>query len=249
MLNPGFRGTGKIATIHFKVIGQGSAQVSFKNGLVLANDGMGTNILGSFADASLIAKAGSLADDGTELPNAVAIDDVHVEGIADRIRPPVITQYSRTVARLDELFLQGITYPDSEVKVWLQRESDDPSGRGITSDAAGNFVYIHGRDSKGRDSLPMRAVSAALMPFVREHYYFWTSVVRDGVESTDTQTFDITVGGIAGINASPFALLIGAIAFGIGLLILAILIFIVVRGRKTILSKSHPWRIPPTLPA
>ncbi len=44
--NPGFIGSsGKIVTINFRVVGQGSATVKFDSASVLANDGSGTNIL------------------------------------------------------------------------------------------------------------------------------------------------------------------------------------------------------------
>ena len=44
--NPGFIGSsGKVLTINFRVVGQGSATVRFDSASVLANDGSGTNIL------------------------------------------------------------------------------------------------------------------------------------------------------------------------------------------------------------
>lgn len=229
VLSPGFSGTGKVATLRFRVLDEGQASLSFTDGLILANDGQGTNVLREFSDASLVGRAGNLTQ-GEQLPDLVS--NVEVEDLVDRIRPPVVTQYSRTVATLDELFFQGITYPQSEVKVWLQREKDNPTERSITADGAGNFVYVHGRDGSGRDSLPARVTATALTPFVREHYYFWTSVVRDGVESEATQLFDVSVGGLWGIDASPTAILIGAIAILLILAILLLLVYIVFRGRK-----------------
>lgn len=236
--NPGFEGTGKVATIRFRVLAEGQAGLSFSNGLVLANDGHGTNVLGSFADATVFAKKGG---QGSEtLPDTVAMGDVEVEDLVDRIRPPVVTQYSRSVAALNELFMQGITYPDAEVKVWLQRESEPASERSIASDAAGNFVYVHGRDGDGRDTLPSRVAAAAFLPFVKQHYYFWASVVRDGVESEATQLFDVTVGGIGGIDASPFAILVGGLVILLILAILGLLVYIVVRGRKMFRGTPPP---------
>lgn len=235
--NPGFQGTGRVATINFRVLKEGTGSLSFTEGLVLANDGQGTNVLGSFADALFVGKKGSL-DAGTELPDSK--DALAVEDLVERIRPPVITQYSRSVAALDELFMQGITYPNAEVKVWLQREKDEATERSIASDGAGNFVYVHGRDSEGRETLPSRVAAAAFMPFVKQHYYFWTSVVRDGVESDVTQLFDVTVGGIGGIDASPFAIFIGALVILVILLILGLLVYIIMRGRKIFGSTPPP---------
>jgi len=46
VFNPGFKGkSGKILTINFKAIKPGEVKIDFISGMVLANDGMGTNIL------------------------------------------------------------------------------------------------------------------------------------------------------------------------------------------------------------
>lgn len=51
--NPGFsRANGTAVTINFKVIGQGSADLRFTSGSLLANDGLGTNILRTLGTAS-----------------------------------------------------------------------------------------------------------------------------------------------------------------------------------------------------
>ncbi len=48
VFNPGFSGTaGKLFSVTFKVIATGSATVSITNASVLANDGLGTNVLGT----------------------------------------------------------------------------------------------------------------------------------------------------------------------------------------------------------
>lgn len=43
--NPGFKGEGEIFTVVFRPKKEGRVQIKFKEGLVLANDGRGTNIL------------------------------------------------------------------------------------------------------------------------------------------------------------------------------------------------------------
>lgn len=248
--NPGSHDLAKVATIRFRVRAEGSGSIAFENGLILANDGQGTNILESFGDSVLIARAGGEDEEPDDTDDAGG--DIAVDGIIDRIRPPVVTQYSPSVADINKLFFQGITYESSQVKVWLQHEDNTPTERSITSDAAGNFVYVHGRDSGGRETLPERMVSAAILPFLKQHYYFWASVVRDGVESEQTQLFDVTVGGIFGIDASPMSVLIGGIVLLLILLILALLVYTVLRGRKLFAPKQEqdPWRtLPPSMPA
>ena len=51
--NPGFTGSsGRVITVNFKAVGQGTASVKFTSGSVLANDGNGTNILQNIGTAS-----------------------------------------------------------------------------------------------------------------------------------------------------------------------------------------------------
>jgi hypothetical protein len=55
VLNPGFIGNqGKIISINFKVKGNGTAPVIFSAGSVLANDGLGTNILKDLNNANFV---------------------------------------------------------------------------------------------------------------------------------------------------------------------------------------------------
>ncbi len=59
VLNPGFTGTaGKIITVNFKVKTMGVAQFNFSSGSVLANDGLGTDILTSLGNAQFSLEAG-----------------------------------------------------------------------------------------------------------------------------------------------------------------------------------------------
>ncbi|MGC9610987.1 MAG: cohesin domain-containing protein, partial [Minisyncoccia bacterium] len=52
VLNPGFQGSdGKILTANFRVKAAGEASVAFASGSLLANDGLGTNIISGFVNA------------------------------------------------------------------------------------------------------------------------------------------------------------------------------------------------------
>lgn len=53
VLNPGYKGSaGKILTVNFRVKKNGDAKLTFLNGEILANDGVGTSILSSLGKAS-----------------------------------------------------------------------------------------------------------------------------------------------------------------------------------------------------
>ena len=51
VLNPGFTGTGKLIGITFRAKSAGDADLNFSNGSILANDGLGTNILSDLGTA------------------------------------------------------------------------------------------------------------------------------------------------------------------------------------------------------
>lgn len=57
VLNPGFTGAiGKILTVNFRVKAAGDAAITFSSGSILANDGLGTNILTALSGAQLNLK-------------------------------------------------------------------------------------------------------------------------------------------------------------------------------------------------
>jgi len=61
VLNPGFSGDGKLISITFRDKSDGKANLSFSSGSVLANDGLGTNILSSLGTANFVISAGAIS--------------------------------------------------------------------------------------------------------------------------------------------------------------------------------------------
>jgi len=59
ILNPGFSGDGKLISVTFRVKSSGAADLTFSSGSVLANDGLGTNILSDLGTASFALSQGS----------------------------------------------------------------------------------------------------------------------------------------------------------------------------------------------
>lgn len=78
ILNPGFQGqSGEIISVGFKVKGTGTALISFSSGSILANDGLGTNIISGLGQAvfSLGDSSGQTSTGfiSSGLPNAPTI--------------------------------------------------------------------------------------------------------------------------------------------------------------------------------
>ncbi len=84
VLNPGFTGNaGKLVAITFRAVAPGSANLSFADGSVLANDGNGTNILTSMPGASFTVVSGAAvpAPVNQNLPPAPIIaSNTHPDG-------------------------------------------------------------------------------------------------------------------------------------------------------------------------
>lgn len=197
ILNPGFTGKGKIATINFTILAPSSSVVSFASGSALANDGLGTNLLARFAKATLStygAEGETIAtrDLSSELP----IDPSTL--VLDSLRPPVVTSYTLRPENITKFSLQGVTYPEAGVKLWLQKDTQAPDVLTLHADKAGNFSYQH--DSPFADLeplLPASVLTAVKNIFSGTHYRFWLSATVLNSETPTTQAFDMVVGGIS----------------------------------------------------
>ena len=69
VLNPGFTGTGKLVSVTFRAKSAGVADLSFSSGSILANDGLGTNILSGMNTATFTLSQGAVTgQETTEAP-------------------------------------------------------------------------------------------------------------------------------------------------------------------------------------
>ncbi len=69
VLNPGWSGaSGQVVTLSFKAKATGSATISFSKASILANDGMGTNILSSATPLTISLATGAAAIESEPLP-------------------------------------------------------------------------------------------------------------------------------------------------------------------------------------
>ncbi|HVY56000.1 MAG TPA: hypothetical protein VHC46_09620, partial [Thermodesulfobacteriota bacterium] len=96
--NPGFSGSGgSLVTITFRVVGQGTAQIKFSSGSVLANDGSGTNILKNLYNATYMLSGSTEPASPAPTVSAPATDS---EPAVDPLAPkkPIV---------------RSSTYPDS----------------------------------------------------------------------------------------------------------------------------------------
>lgn len=125
-----------------------------------------TPVLGA-GKHTLIAKAVDKA--GNTLMSAA-------EFAVEALEPPKITEYPKELPSGGILVAKGATYPDSQVKIWLQKEKDDAKSFTVKSGQDGKFIFIS--DEKLKDGV----------------YKLWAEVVNDkGAKSQPSDKLAIRV--------------------------------------------------------
>ena len=197
ILGDGLIGVGEVFTMQFRVSAANDATLQFSEGLVLASDGLGTNILERIEGATLTfrtleGRGGQ--EDLRELPETAPALATGVLPQGQLFAPTVIA-YSERIASLNELRVRGVTYPEALVHVALQREGDEtPEESIVMSDAGGNFNYRYqeGNSVALQAANMAAAIGGLLDPKV---YFFWLQAEKDGLTSSPTQSFEVLVGG------------------------------------------------------
>jgi len=152
ILNPGFQGaSGTILRATFEAKKAGSVALSFSKGAVLANDGLGTNILSSLGSGTLRIAEGQLPGISTitSLPDFSRLAAL-----------PVITEYSASIFSKDSAYLKGKGEPNALTKIVFKDVSFKSLGERfidfvfskrkrldealVQNDQTGNFQYESG---------------------------------------------------------------------------------------------------------
>lgn len=98
VFNPGYIGTnGKILTLNFRALKEGTAKVNFFSGMVLANDGQGTNLLSKMNGSNII----------------IAKQD-EVEEVKDTIEEKISKTETVSVINLSKPEIFSSSHPDQE---------------------------------------------------------------------------------------------------------------------------------------
>jgi hypothetical protein len=146
-LNPGFMGNqGTILTITFRSKSAGQATIKLSSGSVLANDGVGTNILNELGNASISIQTIPSPQNTNNDKSKVDIKEVSKDKDSTDIdnksllETPIITYYQEKVESGDFIKIQGITNPGVNVEVSLSKAGESVQNRKVASTASGNFV-------------------------------------------------------------------------------------------------------------
>jgi hypothetical protein len=157
VLNPGYQGpSGRLFTITLLARKEGVATISFSDGAILANDGLGSNIIDSLSTLTINIKS-SLPNKVDSIPSGpIAIKTVDQSGKI--VALPVITEYSESVDSNSRAFIKGkgepnaltrLTFNDISIKslgeqfiIALQSKKSKPTEALIKNDDKGLFQYL-----------------------------------------------------------------------------------------------------------
>lgn len=117
ILNPGFQGSkSKIFSITFEAKNKGTANLGFTEGSVLANDGMGSNVL-TYLDRVIFKIIGVTLKPDTTVPQLPKKDLVEIPKIKKIVKLPIITGYPSFVNSKEKLRLEGEGEPNALTKI------------------------------------------------------------------------------------------------------------------------------------
>lgn len=157
VLNPGFQGqSGRLFTINFLARKEGNALLSFSDGAILANDGLGSNIIDSLSTKTIKIVSGApvIVDPIPRVP--IATEQPVSSG--KLLALPVITEYSQVVDSSGRAFIKGkgepnaltkLAFKDTSAKslgeqfiIALQTKKQKPTEALVKNDTQGVFQYI-----------------------------------------------------------------------------------------------------------
>ncbi len=158
IMNPGFQsGSGLILRVTFEAKKAGTAILDFSEGALLANDGLGTNVLVSLNSTNFKIIARKPIFD-TKQPVAVLPGTPVVGGEEKIVALPVITEYSPLVNPTDQMYVKGRGEPNALTKIvfkdvavkslgerfigMLQSKKKEPGEVLVTNNEKGLFEYV-----------------------------------------------------------------------------------------------------------
>lgn len=155
VLSPGYQGqNGKLFTLTFSARKEGIATIIFSDGAILANDGLGSNIIDSLPSLTIEVKP-ALVDTIPRSPIA-QIENFGAPGKI--VALPVITEYSEIVDDKGRAFVKGKGEPNALTKIVfndtslkslgeqfinaLQTKKNKPTEALVKNDKDGLFQYL-----------------------------------------------------------------------------------------------------------
>lgn len=147
--NPGYKGSGRsVLTVTFKAKAEGKAAITYASGAILANDGLGTNILTGYGSVTLnVAAAATPSEPTPETPAEPTTPSVAAPVVKSTTHPNSATWYNNN----DPVFtwtrptsIQGVSIAfDQNATTTPDDVFDDNAGSRTYTDIADGIWYFH----------------------------------------------------------------------------------------------------------
>lgn len=189
-LNPGYQGSnGSVVSITFRTKAAGTAMLKFSSGSVLANDGVGTNVLTSPGSASISVLPVTGSQELLKAPPVKINADKVATSTESAAFPevPTVTSYPSEVTVGDTVLIKGIANPGVDVVVELSHNGTVIQEQKSRATGAGEFTAILGPLSEtGNYSFTVHAIDEALNESQMSPPFL--VVVKEGWFTTVTNT-------------------------------------------------------------
>lgn len=169
--SPGWTGSvGPILRITFKAKAVGQAKLTLMNASVLANDGIGTNILNNNYDSIInISKAIPAVEKPVVVTKSVSTSTVIIENAVNNFEVPVIVNLPDQLTEGATLSFNGNGVSNGQILLYVQKGMNNPEITQINTNSSGGFIFTY------RNNV------------TSGYYKIWArSVLSDGVMSTSS---------------------------------------------------------------
>ena len=213
--SPGWNGSnGPLLRITFSAKAKGQTKVVFANGSVLANDGIGTDVLNSSNGLEIsIGQAIPVLNTETVSTSTIATTtEIQSVSIAPSI--PVLSGIPDQLTEGSTLSFNGTGISNGEVLVYIEKGKDNPEITQVNTQTDGNFSIVY------------------KSPVSSGYYKIWaTSILSNGMmsNSSDVSYVEVVSSGsfsLGGVVITYKSAIISLLAISVILLVLLVIVMV-----------------------
>jgi len=209
LYSPGWSGSvGAILRVTFKAKAIGQAKLAVANASVLANDGIGTNVLTNSLGSSInISKAlPAVIEKVPAKPGMVATSTA--EKIEEPFTIPVIVNIPEELTEGSVLSFNGNGISNGQVFVYIQKGKNSPEITQINTKSSGVFDFTYHS------------------PVKTGYYKIWArNISADGVMSTSSDVYYVEVLGVSGYKINNYLVTFSKVIYLLMLVCITFLAF------------------------
>ena len=215
--SPGWIGSnGPILRITFKAKAIGQTDISLSNGSVLANDGLGTNVLNGLKNSSIkiieapiVIEKEKKAVETKTVSTSTATSTIEKE--SDLFIIPVITNLPDQLTEGSKLTFNGRGISDGQILVYVQKGKNNPEIAQVNTKADGNFNIVYKN------------------PVSSGYYKIWArNILADQKISTSSEVSYVEVINKSSFNFNGFEITYKSLIMLLSILLIIVLILLII---------------------